>query len=141
MCTACTSAPLSSSARIDSSRFGSFVADIASPLAIGTVELEDGEQVARRPIELQPRREGRHHEHQHPRHDREHLLLHRIGRLGIEPELKIHGDADEDRKHADRQDARRRERKVAEQIDRSQRVRSRQILDPQGEWLGAPICR
>ena len=52
----------------------------------------------------------------------EDLLLDRVHLLRIELELDPHGDAQQDRKHADREEAGRGERQQAEQVDRGQRV-------------------
>ncbi len=62
----------------------------AGCLRIEPLLLRDRQQVRRDPVELQPGRERRHHEHHDPRHDREHLLLHRVHRRRVQLELQPH---------------------------------------------------
>src|SRR3546814_3878479 len=97
--------------------------------------LRNGKNVGRDPVDQKTRRERRHDEHHHPRHDRENLLLGGVHLGRVEPELQKHGETEQEREHADAQESWRIEVEQAEQVQNVQRIRRRQILDPKDEGL------
>src|SRR3546814_8350393 len=67
--------------------------------------LRNGKNVGRDPVDQKTRRERRHDEHHHPRHDRENLLLGGVHLGRVEPELQKHGETEQEREHADAQES------------------------------------
>src|SRR3546814_14631840 len=97
--------------------------------------LRNGKNVGRDPVDQKTRRERRHDEHHHPRHDRENLLLGGVHLGRVEPELQKHGETEQEREHADAQESWWIEVETAEQVQNVQRLRRRQLLAPKDEGL------
>ena len=111
------------------------IAGVEQPL------LGDGQDVVGDPVELEAGGEARHDHHQHPGHQREHLLLDRVGGRRVQPHLQPHGDAEQDRQHADGEHRRRLEGQEAEQVDRGERIGRGEVADPEHERLVAHLHR